>query len=58
MTKQDDKWQLVIDNFEQCQKEHEKILEILSLIYNRIARFEDDEEFTSRKMDFKFKGEK
>jgi len=43
MTNQDDKWQLVLDNFEQCQKEHEKILEILSLIYNKIARFEEDE---------------
>ena len=43
ITKQDDKWQLVIDNFEQCQNEHKKILEVLSLIYNRIARFEEDE---------------
>ena len=47
-------WQLIIDNFEQCHKEHEEIISTLSLIYNKVARFEDDEEFTSRKMDFKF----
>ena len=53
-TKKDEKWQLIMDNFEQCQKEHEKLLQIMSLIYNKVARFEDDEEFTRRKMDFKF----